>query len=199
MQWTSSLRLAEAILTEAIELDAGDPRARAALAQTLASQNAFAKARVQLDAFEQAANPSSQSMIYAGTALQAQALSLKAEDDALERATLLAAARAFFERATSMRPDSPQVWAGLGRAQLEAGELDEARKNLEKAQLLGEWDADLFVDRGRLERQAGFPSRARSYWTEVIRRGGEQQADRAAKLLEELEVQAENDASETSK
>ncbi len=67
------------------------------------------------------------------------------------------------------------------------GAFDDARRSLAMAAELGEWDADLTINRGLIERELGSIERARDFWDEVIRLGQGHKTKQAAELLAKTE------------
>lgn len=182
-----SLRLAEAMFMRALELDPDDVRARSGLASALAERQEFDAADRQIALFERDADPPAEALVHAANAIQRHALALDGDEDRDEAGRLHEAAMKLYRRAIQMQPGNPFARAGLGRSQLTTGDLDAARASLAEAQGLGEWDAQLTLDRGRVEAQAMAFDRARAFWQEVIRLGWETDAAEAIRLLESIE------------
>jgi hypothetical protein len=181
------LQVAQAMFGRALGLDPDDVRARAGLASALAEQDAFEAADRQLALFERDPDPPAEALVHAGNAIQRHALDLTDDDDRVEVTQLQEAAMELYRRAIAMQPANPFARAGLGRSQLATGDLEAARASLAEAQELGEWDAQLTLDRGRVEAQAKAFDRARAFWQEVIRLGYEPDAREATRLLESIE------------
>jgi Flp pilus assembly protein TadD len=180
------MRLAEALFRRAIEIDSGDSNSRAGLAAALSAQARFDEAEIQLTAFHEDPEPSVESIIHAADATRWHALSLDEEKDAIESERLLAAAIRLYQRALEARPDDAFALAGLGYSQFEAKDFSAARTSLADARRVGEWDAQLTLEQGRVERQLGFVGEASAFWNEVIRLGTEEEAKRAAALLDQF-------------
>ena len=183
----SALRLAEGLFERSLDLQSSDSRTQAGLASALAAQEDFAQAEEHLAFFYADSSPSVEAMIHAGNSIQLHALSLRGKKNSAQREARHEAAIAIYHRALESNPKSAFAMAGLGKSQLETGAYLEAHRALAEAQDLGEWDARLTLDRGRVEQKLGSVEDARAFWKEVIRLGTDEDAKRANALLEELE------------
>jgi len=183
-----SMRIAEALLQETLAADPQDARAIAALAEALAGQGRFDEARARLVAFEAVPDPPAEAFVHAGRAIDKQAASLEGDDHADERKRLSEAAIPLYESALALDPANPMALSGLGHDQLEAGRLDAARTSLARTLERGEWNADVTLDRARVEQQAGSIDQARDYLHEVMRLAGDEHADEVNALLAELDA-----------
>jgi tetratricopeptide (TPR) repeat protein len=119
--------------------------------------------------------------------VEAFALDLGGDGQTPESERLHASAIALYRRALALQGTNPFALAGLGLSQLATGRFDAARQSLAQAQAHGEWDANLTLNRGRVEQKTGFPIRAREYWIEVIRLGSLEDAEKASVLLAGLD------------
>jgi tetratricopeptide (TPR) repeat protein len=182
----SNMRLAEALFRRAIELDPNDSESHAGLAAALSAQSKFDAAEVQLAAFRKDPEPSVEAIVHAGDAIRSHAVSLDEERDATESAELHISAIRLYRSALELQPNSAFALAGLGYSQFETKDFESARKSLADAETVGEWDANLTLIQGRVEEQLGFVAEASGFWNEVIRRGTEDEAKRAAALLDEV-------------
>jgi tetratricopeptide (TPR) repeat protein len=182
-----SQRLSQALFQRALELDPTDSRAHAGLAVVYSAQAEFERANAHLAAFGRDADPSIHEIVHAGNGVQQHALSLENKNDAEDSKRLHASAIQHYRQALEIDSSNAFALMGLGLSQLETGDFDQARSSLAEAQSLGEWDADLTLNRGRLEQKTGFNEQARGFWNEVVRLGSEADAKRAAEFLEDLE------------
>lgn len=182
---TSNMRLANGLFRKALEFDPDDSESRAGLAATLAVQSDFDGAETQLALFRQDPEPSIPGIVHAADAMRSHAISLNGEGRSDERGELYASAIRLYRRALESEPDSAFALAGLGHSQLETKDFEAARESFAAAEIAGEWDADLTLAQGLVERELGKFAEARSLWREVLRLGSEDEAKRASELLEE--------------
>ena len=180
------MRLAESLFRRAIKLDPNDSESRAGLASALSAQSKFDAAEVQLAAFRKDPEPSVEAFVHAGDAVLSHAVELDEERAAVERAELLMSATRLYRLALESQPKSAFALAGLGYSQFNSKDFDAARKSLAEAETAGEWDANLTLIQGQIEEQLGFVAEASGFWNEVIRLGTEDEAKRAAALLDEV-------------
>jgi tetratricopeptide (TPR) repeat protein len=182
----ANMLLAEALFRRAIELDPDDSKSRAGLAAALSAQSKFDEAETQLVSFREDPEPSVASIVHAADALRWHAVSLADERDAIQREQLLVAAIRLYQTALDAQPKDAFALAGLGYSQLEAEDFTAARRSLADARRVGEWDAQLTLSQGLVEKQLGSIPEASSFWKEVIRLGTEEEAKRAATLLDKV-------------
>jgi Flp pilus assembly protein TadD len=195
---TRSGRLAEAILLKAREFDPTEPRIEAALALCLAQQRRFQEAQNHLDALPPMKDLDVDSLLFAARTMQLKSTSLakssKTDEQWTEQNEL---ARRFFQEAIQKNRDSPHAYAGLGRAQFAAGKLNRARDSMAKARSLGEWDAELTLEQGRLAEKMAKKGLARAFWSEVIELGTDAETEQAAALISRLDADpVESDSTE---
>jgi tetratricopeptide (TPR) repeat protein len=181
-----NMELAEALFRHAGDFDSRDSNSRAGLAAALSAQSRFDKAEIQLAAFREDPEPSTRAIIHAADATRWHAVGLDEDSNATQREQLLVAAIRLYQTALEAQPNAVFALAGLGYSQLEARDYDAARKSLADARLAGEWDGYLTLSQGWVEKQLGFNAEASSFWKEVVRLGTEDEAKRAAALLDEI-------------
>jgi tetratricopeptide (TPR) repeat protein len=138
------------------------------------------------------------SLLFAARTMQLKSTSLakssKTDEQWTEQNEL---ARRFFQEAIQKNRDSPHAYAGLGRAQFAAGKLNRARDSMAKARSLGEWDAELTLEQGRLAEKMAKKGLARAFWSEVIELGTDAETEQAAALISRLDADpVESDSTE---
>lgn len=179
-------QLAEALFRRVSGLDPGDSESRAGLASALSRQSRFDVAEIQLAAFRSDPEPTVAAIVHAATAVRLHAVSLTQKSDIAASKRLHASAIRLYRRALESQPNNPFALAGLGTSQLDTKDFEAARQSLSEAESVGEWDADLALNQGRVEQQLGFITDAKAFWSEVVRLGTEDEAKRAAALLDEV-------------
>jgi len=178
-------QLAEALFERAVELDPKGSKAQAGLAAALAAQSKSDEAETHLAVFREDPEPSVEAIIHAGDAVRWQTIGLNEERDRAESEQRHQAAILLYRRALESQPNNAFALAGLGYSQFGNGDFEAARESLASAENVGEWDANLALMQGQVERQLGFPAEAAAFWNEVLRRGTPDEAKRAAALLDE--------------
>jgi tetratricopeptide (TPR) repeat protein len=182
----AEILLANALYRRAIKFAPDDSESRAGLAATLAAQSYFEESEVQLAYFRKDPSPSIAGVAHAADAIRAHALSLSKGGDSDRAMDRYVNAIRLYRRVLETEPNNAPALAGLGASQFEIKDLEGARKSLAAAELAGEWDADLTLNQGRVERELGNTADARSLWNDVIRLGTEEDARRAAALLDKI-------------
>jgi len=182
----ANMQLAEALFRRANGFDPSESTARAGRAAALSAQSRFDEAEMQLAAFRDDPDPSVESIVYAADATRWHAVGQGEGSEATLSEPLLFAAIRLYQTALEAQPNDAFALAGLGYSQIGTGDFKAARTSLANARRVGEWDAQLTLEQGRVEKQLGFPAEASSFWNEVIRLGTEEEAKRAAALLDRI-------------
>jgi Flp pilus assembly protein TadD len=187
--------LAKSLFHRALQSRPNDSRLHAGLAAVLAQQSDFEASDSHLAVFHQDPDPSEAAIVHAAHAIRLFAASLSTDELEDERKKANKTAIQLYERALEIESKDPIALAGLGYSLVASDRFADAREPITRAQSLGEWNAELALDRGRVEAKTGFVKEAKLFWSEVVRLGTEEQSKEAAALIVLAEVNMSESAS----